>query len=162
MCLRPQPAFMNAPLHEASTTLVQKPFKLDRVERPRTRRARGAAPGTLEVIYLGDYAASIAPNGAALARVHPELALRPSALEQVPSYATYAFVILRLKTPRRVFDRSARVAEAHRAPRRSHLVSNKHIRRPVLPHPRGPQRDAPRVRSLRPPPFLPNLFGPTT
>lgn len=156
MCLRPQPAFMNEPMHEAVTTifarvdgprqwlayalraditeeisvaiplpvaegttssdivldsleavpefftLIQRPFRRHRVAAPPTRGAGDSFPDALEVTYLGDYAASVAANAEALARVHPELALRPSALAQVPSYATHAFVILRLKPPRRV------------------------------------------------------------
>jgi hypothetical protein len=156
MCLRPKPAFVSEPLHDASTTIfarlngdrqwlgyalradiaeelsvaiplpialgtepseirlhslhefpgfftmLQKPFPRAQVEAPLTRGPGRATPEALDIVFLGDYAASVAPDASALARVRPELALRPTALELLPEYATFAFVILRLKPPRKV------------------------------------------------------------
>jgi hypothetical protein len=83
-------------------SMLQKPFPRAKVEAPLTRGPGGATPEALDIVFLGDYAASIARDAAALAHVRPELALRPTALEQLPEYATFAFVVLRLKPPRRV------------------------------------------------------------
>ncbi|NUP09167.1 MAG: hypothetical protein HOW73_24210 [Polyangiaceae bacterium] len=121
-------------------SLIQKPFPRGRVDRLQTRGAGGGVSEALPVVYLGDYAASVAVQPSELARVDPALALRPRALERLPQYATYAFVVLRLKPPRRVVidPRGLRKAIEHHAILIDFPTALP--RCPFLSYPRGAQR----------------------
>lgn len=117
---------------------LQRAFPLERIERPLTRGIGPArADDALEVRNLGDYTASLALTAADLARLRPDFAPRPRLLEEIPVYADYAFLVLRVKPPRRV------------------MIDMTRLRLPVEHHPiavRFPTRWPARI-------FMPTLFA---